>query len=216
VRVIDTCANLSATDTGAQLPHAPGFRFAINIDSAMLQVYAAAGETEGTGGTGWSATLATEGVAPKLLVLGDPWSTRRYLLSIYCIGCPPDAAASVQGESSYRGPPQLRFVLEVFGGAAGANRSRIGAGPVPFTLVRFPLGQSMTAALSLSLSRYYWHCIPVVSACLPFADSMQQHCSVYSAVYVTTARLWCAAPAGRHLAVIRRVGGRAYRHPCRG
>ena len=53
MRVIDTCANLSATDTGAQLPHAPGFRFAINIDSAMLQVYAAAGETEGTGGTGW-------------------------------------------------------------------------------------------------------------------------------------------------------------------
>lgn len=65
----------------AGAPHAPGLRFAINVDSAMLQNYAARGNATGSGA--WGATLVPPQNAskPRLVVVSSNSNTNLMLVA---------------------------------------------------------------------------------------------------------------------------------------
>eukprot|EP01049_Picozoa_sp_SAG25_P017050 SAG25_NODE_4213_length_863_cov_1.010471_2_plen_192_part_01 len=137
-----------------EIPHKPGFRFAINIDSSMLQVYTAAGEVPGSGGRGWSAVVAN-GTIPKLVVLPSSSAAKpvaRQLLYAFCASTSDQGGASASATALACAAPH--YVLEEFTGGAGAKRTTVVGGealPLPPDGGREPL-QAVVALSSLAWS----------------------------------------------------------------
>eukprot|EP00966_Prymnesium_polylepis_P305723 7064699-Prymnesium_polylepis.1 len=103
----------------AGVSHAAGLRFAINIDSSMLQVWAAGANL--TGRSSWSDTIAPNGSAPSSVVLLQPATngTRR------------GQARRVLTVAYVDSQQQSRFVLFSFTGPPGAPLTLSDAGPLP-------------------------------------------------------------------------------------
>ena len=107
----------------AGVVHAEGLNFAINVDSSMLQVYAAGAKLAGR--RGWSDPIVPNGSAPSLVVLPTPTATGRQAMAVAysrlaSASMAPDAPAA-----------QSWYALHSFEGAAGAPLVSEAAGLLP-------------------------------------------------------------------------------------
>ena len=101
----------------AGIAHAAGLRFAINVDSSMLQVWVAGANL--TGRRGWSDPIVPEGRAPTVIILPTPTTRGRRLL-VLAYALPGAMEASWPWRAA---APESRFALRSFAGAAGVPLS---------------------------------------------------------------------------------------------
>jgi len=131
--------------TGKGLNHAPGLRFAINIDSAMLQTYAAGASD--SGGIGAWSQLAINGstvTRPKVVVLPFKDGASLMITIVTPAKAPPGAGA-------------VTYTIGTFTGGAGAEITELGSGSYVLTapleaLSVVPDADDGEQTLALSLS----------------------------------------------------------------